>query len=131
MKKGSKAAKRWGAKMRRLRLGATTKKVRVKRKRTRGVSMARRRTTRRTSRRSGVLGGGKLMRGIFPIGGVLGLALAGVAAKTINDSVAPQVIPYQDKAAAFVVGGLPGVAGAFALDMLGKKGTTGTSVAYY
>jgi len=132
MKKGSKAAKAWGAKMRRLRGKTKTVKVR-KTKKKRGVLMARRRysTKRRVSRRSSSMGGGKLMRGFLPVKGILGLALAGIAAKTVNDAVAPQIIPYQDKVAAFTVGGIPAVAGAFALEMFGKKGNVSNSITFY
>ena len=56
MKKGSKEAKAWGRKMKRLRGKTTTKRkvkyVYVKKKKRRASSMARRKTTRRTRRRA-------------------------------------------------------------------------------
>jgi hypothetical protein len=135
MKKGSLAAKKWGAKMRALRNKAVRVIKTKKRSKKRGVvSMARKRrySAKRVRSRSRGIGGGKLMRGLFPITGILGLALTGVAAKTVNDAVAPQMIPHQDKIAAFAVGGLPGVAGAFALEMFkGKNAVAGSSTAFY
>lgn len=89
-----------------------------------GKHMARRRRAKaRYSRRgSGGFGGNKLMRGIFPIGGVIGAALVGAGISTLQAKFLPQMIPYQGPAAGFVVAGIPGAAGAFLRDMF--AGTT-------
>lgn len=98
--------------------------------------MARKRTTkRRTTRRaSSLLSGGKLMNGIFKVPGVFQKALLGLAVSEVSEQMAPKVVPYQNLAIAGVVGGLPGVAGAFLFNMLQGKGvtnTTGTGITFY
>lgn len=66
------------------------------------------------------------MTGFFRPRGILAAALLGVGASIIAQRVAPQVVPFQNLAVAGIVGGLPGVAGAYALQMFaGGGGTTG------
>ena len=65
----------------------------------------------------------RLMRGMIPASGPVGKVLAGVGVAALQERVLPQVIPYQSVAAGFIVGGLPGAAGAFAKSLL--NGGTG------
>ena len=129
LKKGSKKAKAWGRKMKRLRAGALT----PKRKRKRSSTMVKRkRVTRRRS--SSLLSGGKLMNGVFPAKGIISKMLAGLALSEISEQVAPKVVPYQNLIVAGAVGGLPGVAAAFGFNMLQGKGITntqGTGITFY
>lgn len=60
----------------------------------------------------------RLMRGILPVRGPIGKAIAGVGVATLQEKFLPQVIPYQSVAAGFIVGGIPGAAGAFIKQML-------------
>lgn len=64
----------------------------------------------------------RLMRGMLPVGGVIGKVVTGVGVATLQEKFLPQVIPYQSVAAGFIVGGLPGAAGAFAKSMLVGNG---------
>jgi hypothetical protein len=98
---------------------------RVKSKKRRFSNVAR----KRYSRRRGFGGGGKLMSGLFPVPGILGKVLIGAGIATFQEKFLPQMIPYQGAAAGFVVGGLPGAAGALARDML-KGGTTAGNSLY-
>ena len=94
--------------------------------------MARRRSRKSYSRKGSSMGGGKLMNGFFPTHGLLNKVLVGIAASEISESVAPKVIPYQNLAVAGIIGGLPGVAGAFAYNMLQEKGATNnTGITFY
>lgn len=106
-----------------------------KSKRTRRVNiMARKRYSRKSSRRSSGMGGGKLMHGFLGLPPMIQKALVGAAASEISEAVAPKVIPYQNLAVAGIVGGLPGVAGAFAMNMLQGKGVTNatnTGITFY
>ena len=70
------------------------------------------------------------MRGLYPVGGVIGAVLIGAGIATLQEKVLPQMIPYQGAAAGFIVGGLPGAAGALAKDML-KFGAVGTQISNY
>jgi hypothetical protein len=134
LKKGSKKAKAWGAKMKRLRNKVSNPITKKLKRRT--SNMARRRTTRkRTARRSSSLvSGGKLMNGIFKVPVVFQKALLGLAVSEVSEQMAPQVVPYQNLAVAGAVGGLPGVAGAFLFNLIQGKGvtnTTGTGITFY
>lgn len=104
-------------------------------KRTRRVNiMARKRYSRKSIRRSSRMGGGKLMSGFIGLPPIFQKALVGAAASEISEAVAPKVIPYQNLAVAGIVGGLPGVAGAFAMNMLQGKGVTNatnTAITFY
>ena len=88
--------------------------------------MARRRTRRVYARARGgyrryrAAGGGTLMRGLFPVPKLLSSALLGAGTAMIQQRVLPQIHPQQGIAAAFVVAGLPGAVGAFALGFLGN-----------
>lgn len=98
--------------------GKTTRKKPKARRAKKMVKRRRRASRASPRRRSSGLGGGKLMRGLFPVRGVIAAALVGVAVATLQERFLPQAIPYQSVAAGFVVGGLPGAVGAFAKDML-------------
>lgn len=118
LKKGSKAAKAWGARMKRLRTGVSkTFKIRKrKRRRTRGVQMVRH---RKSSRRSSSGFGGKgIMKGLYTPKGIVASMLIGAGAATLAEKVLPNVIPMQNLAVGFVVGGVGGVAGVVARDAL-------------
>ena len=136
MKKGSKKAKAWGAKMKRLR-NKVSSPVKRKLKKRRASNMVRRRTTRRrTARRSSSLvSGGKLMNGYFKLPQFIQKALVGVAVSEVSEQMAPKVVPYQNLAVAGAVGGLPGVAGAFLFNMIQGKGVTNatgvTGITFY
>lgn len=98
---------------------------RGKKTKRRGAKVARRRyrASARRRRSSSGLGGGKLMRGLFPVRGLVAGALVGIGAAMLQQRFLPQVIPYQGAAAGFVVGGIPGAAAAF------LTGSVGSSVA--
>jgi hypothetical protein len=85
-------------------------------------SMARRGRKAYSRHRSSGLGGGKLMRGLFPVSGMIAGALIGAGAATMQEKFLPQVIPYQGAAAGFAVAGIAGAGGALLRDMF--KGTT-------
>ena len=125
MKKGSKAAKAWGAKMRRLRGGkrkTTTRKRRTTRKgmltlkRKRAYS-SKRKSNKPRKRSSSVKKGwtSKLKSGT--LGKVLlGLGAAQAAALAVG-MVAPQYMPIAKPIAALAAGGIPGVAAELVLDL--------------
>lgn len=87
------------------------------------------------SRSRGMFGGGKLMRGMFPVKGVIAAVLVGAGVATLQEKFAPQMLPYQGALAGFAVAGLPGAAGALARDMLkvglGTTAGTGAGVSGY
>jgi len=119
LRKGSAAAKAWGAKMRRLRLGVASKPKRKKARRLRSVVNVARR--RRSSRRaSSGFGGRGLMSGLYHPKGIIASALLGAGAATLTEKVV-NIHPLQGVAVGFIVGGVGGAAGAYARDML--KGT--------
>lgn len=89
-----------------------------------GVIMARR---KRVSHRASGLGGGKLMRGLFPQRGIVGQVLIGAGIATLQEKVLPQVVPYQSEIIAGVVAGIPGSAGSYGRNML-KGGLFGSQV---
>lgn len=60
----------------------------------------------------------RLMRGLLPVRGPIAKAVAGVGVATLQEKFLPQVIPYQSVAAGFIVGGIPGAAGALIKTML-------------
>lgn len=95
-------------------------------KKSRGVSMVRRRSRRAYARpraRSRGITSNKLMKGIFPVGGIIASALVGAGIATLQEKFLPQMIPYQSALAGFAVGGVGGAAGALARDMV-KGGTS-------
>lgn len=87
-------------------------------------TMARRRRAYTRSRRSSPRRGISLMKGIFPVGGLIGSVLIGAGVSALQARFLPQVIPYQGAAAGFAVGGIGGAAGALIGDMLGGNATT-------
>ena len=107
VKSGSKKAK------------AAVKRVKhrkVKRKRTRrGVQMAKRRHSKRSS--SG-FGGKGIMKGLYTPKGIAASMLMGAGAATLAEKVLPNFIPMQNLAIGFVVGGVGGAAGVIARDAL-------------
>jgi len=118
LKKGSKAAKAWGRRMKALRTGVK----RVKRKRSlsrvkspirkrRMKTMARKRVSRR---RSSPRLGGNLMKGIYKPTGIIGMAILGLGAAAASAYV-PVNLPYKEEAAAFIVGGIPAAGAVLAL----------------
>jgi hypothetical protein len=144
LKKGSKAAKAWGAKMRRLRGGkrkrkTTTRKRRTTRKgdltlkrkkaysrmkfhSTRGITLKRKRKSNKPrKRRSSSM---KLPK----FGGTLKKVAIGVGAASLASLaigfIAPQYAGIARPIAAFMAGGVPGVAGELVLDqgLLGNLG---------
>jgi len=60
------------------------------------------------------------MRGLFPVPKLVSSALLGAGAAMIQQKFLPQVVPYQGAAVGFVLGGVPGAVGAFALGLLGN-----------
>lgn len=111
----SQAARSWkGGRKRTLK----PHKIGVKRSK---IPMARRRTRARrvySRARRAYSSENRLMRGILPVRGPVAKAVAGVGVATLQEKFLPQVIPYQSVAVGFLVGGLPGAAGAFAKSML-------------
>jgi len=67
---------------------------------------------------------GGIMGGLYKPTGFIAAALLGAGAATIGEKILPQIIPYQNAALGFVVGGVPGAAGALAKDLL-KTGMIG------
>ena len=126
MKKGSKAAKAWGAKMRKLREGAKKVKSRFKRKTTkkgdprktaRKAYEPRKKTNkpkpskRRMAKKDWK---DKILSG--PIKkAATGLGLATLAALVVG-IVAPQFVPIAKPIAAYVGGGIPGIAAEIVVD---------------
>ena len=127
MKKGSKAAKAWGAKMRRLR-GSGTKKGQVRKTARRAFKKVKRKTISRTTRAlSRPLSRKSYKRrksssGMkFPkFGGTakkiaIGLGAAQIAGLALG-MIAPQLAPIAKPVAALAAGGIPGVAAELVLD---------------
>jgi hypothetical protein len=107
-----------------------SKPKRIKRKRTRGVFMAKR---RRTSKRGNSFGGGnKLMNGFIQPKGIIAKALLGIAVSELSDSFAPQMVPYQGALLAGLVSGVPGAAAAYGINTLQGKNVknVGNAVTY-
>jgi hypothetical protein len=122
MKKGSKAAKAWGAKMRRLRGGgkkrrkSTRKGQRRKTARRAYEGLKRKRKSNKARKRSKsrMSWSSKLKTGT--VGKVLiGLGAAQAAALVVG-MVAPQIAPIAKPVAALAAGGIPGVAAELVLD---------------
>jgi hypothetical protein len=119
MKKGSKAAKAWGAKMRRLRGGGTKRKKSTRKGQ-------RRKTARRAyegiKRKAKSYKRRKSSSGMkFPkFGGTakkiaIGLGAAQIAGLALG-MIAPQLAPIAKPVAALAAGGIPGVAAELVLD---------------
>ena len=119
LKKGSKAAKAWGAKMRRLRGGTkrrkSTRKGQIRRTSRRAYEGLKRKTRKSYKRRKSS-SGMKLPK----LGGtakkiVMGLGAAQIAAMAAALFV-PQFAGIAKPAAALIAGGIPGVAAELVLD---------------
>ena len=138
MKKGSKAAKAWGAKMRRLR--GKTKSTPKRRKTTKSRTIKRRKTTtkrRKTSKIkatkknksmakkgiSSIVSSGIVKKVALGLGGAA-LATAIVSIVAPNSSIGKFAAP----AGAFALGGIEGVIGSFALNMFSGRGGNNTQV---
>lgn len=115
--KRAKMLARLKAMRRKFGLGEFKRKARTRvAKRVGGIRMARRRRGRRAFARRSVSrmgGSGMLMNGLFPVSGIIAKALVGAGAATYQEKILPQMIPFQSEAVGFVVGGVPGAAGAF------------------
>jgi hypothetical protein len=114
LKKGSKAAKAWGAKMRRLR-GSGTKRKKSTRKgqvrKTRAPRARRAYMKLKSYKRKKSSSGMKLPKIPSVIKKVaLGVGAAALAAMAVS-IVAPQFVPIARPIAALAAGGIPGVAG--------------------
>ena len=83
---------------------------------------------KKASRRSSVGGGGKFMRGLFPVKGIFASALLGAGAAMVASRYAPQVHPQQNIAIGFAIGGIPGAAAAWFLQ---GAGGGGNGIVYY
>jgi hypothetical protein len=140
MKKGSKAAKAWGAKMRRLRnkTKSTTKKRKTVRKQVktkRKPAVKKRKTTRLNKTKNKRKPMAK--KGISSIvsSGIVkkvALGLGGAAlATTLISVIAPnsQIGKFAGPAGAFALGGIEGVIGSFALNMVAGQRGNNTQVA--
>ena len=114
LKKGSKAAKAWGAKMRRLRGGGTKRRKSTRRGQVRKT--ARRAYTKikskaKSYKRRKSSSGMKLPKIPSVIKKVaIGIGAASLAAMAVS-IVAPQFVPIARPIAALAAGGIPGVAG--------------------
>jgi hypothetical protein len=120
LKKGSKAAKAWGAKMRRLRGGTkrrkSTRKGQIRRTSRRAYTGLKRKARKSYKRRKSSSG----MK--FPriLGGTgkkiaIGLGAAQLAGLALG-FIAPQFAPIAKPVAALAAGGIPGVAAELVLD---------------
>jgi hypothetical protein len=133
LKKGSRAAKAWGAKMKRLRNKSTrTIKVKTKRRKTgSSVSMVRRRKSYRKRAKSAT---SSLMHGVFKPKGLIASVVLGMGAAALSQYV-PIAVPYKQEVAAGLVGGVPAAVGVFALKQmptinLGSIGANGYVAGY-
>ena len=70
--------------------------------------------------------------GLIHPSGLLQKALLGAGASAIAEKFLPQVVPYQNVAVGFAVGGIGGAGGALIKDMVGgfKSSGTGTPLNY-
>jgi len=92
-----------------------------------GIKMAKRRGVKRSR-----TAGGMLSKGILPVGGIIGAALLGAGAASLQEKVLPQYHSLQGVAIGFAVGGVGGAAGAYARNMLnGNSSTSKSSVTGY
>lgn len=76
---------------------------------------------------SGGFGGRGMMSGIIKPRGLIAAIILGAGAATLAEKIMPQVIPYQNAAIGFAVGGIGGAVGALGRDML-KGGISGGTV---
>jgi len=118
VKSGSKKA-RASSPRKKKRLNTQSPKTKKRRVRT----VARRKTSRRVSRRSVK---GSLMNGFFKPRGLIAAAVLGMGAASIASQINVPV-PYKREAAAFLVGGVPAVAGVIAGDAIAGKISSGAS----
>ena len=120
MKKGSKAAKAWGAKMRRLRGGKRKTTTRRRRTTRKGMlTLGRKRAyTKRNSNKPAKRRSSGLKLPKFP--SVLKKAAIGIGAATLAGMavgiIAPQFVGIAKPVVALVAGGIPGVAAELIVD---------------
>ncbi len=140
MKKGSKAAKAWGAKMRRLRGGGSKRKKSTRkgqrRKTARRAYEGIKRKTRKSYKRRKSSSSMKLPKIPSVIKKVaIGVGAASLAGMAVS-IVAPQFVPIARPIAALAAGGIAGVAGELLINqgllgnitgMLGGGGTQSTA----
>jgi len=138
MKKGSLAAKKWGAKMKRLRNGvkrAAPRTIKLKRRTSgRKVNMARRKKSYRRRSPSIRSASSSLMHGVFKPKGIIASIVLGMGAAALSQYV-PINVPYKQEVAAGLIGGIPAAAGVFALKQLptinlGSIGSNGYVAGY-
>ena len=121
MKKGSKAAKAWGAKMRRLRGGGSKRKKSTRkgqrRKTARRAYEGLKRKARKSYKRRKSSSGMKFPRILGGAGKkiAIGLGAAQLAGLAVG-MIAPQFAPIAKPVAALAAGGVPGVAAELILD---------------
>ena len=121
LKKGSKAAKAWGAKMRRLRGGGTKRKKSTRkgqrRKTARRAYEGLKRKARKSYKRRKSSSGMKFPRILGGAGKkiAIGLGAAQLAGLAVG-MIAPQFAPIAKPVAALAAGGVPGVAAELILD---------------
>jgi hypothetical protein len=124
LKKGSKAAKAWGAKMRRLRGGGkkrktTTRKRRTTRKgdltlkRKKAFSSKSKRKSNKPRKKSNSMKMPKVPSILKKV--AIGLGAATLASMAVG-VFAPQFVPIARPVAAFIGGGIPGVAAELVID---------------
>jgi hypothetical protein len=121
LKKGSKAAKAWGAKMRRLRDGGSKRKKSTRkgqrRKTARRAYEGLKRKARKSYKRRKSSSGMKFPRILGGAGKkiAIGLGAAQLAGLAVG-MIAPQFAPIAKPVAALAAGGVPGVAAELILD---------------
>lgn len=113
--------------------GAKSKRIKIKRKtKKRGVSfMAKRRRSSRRYSRGLSSGRGIINNGIYKPSGIIEKALLGMGASTLQEKIAPQVIPYQSEIVGFAVGGWAGALGSFARTFLKVGNISGSGANLY
>ena len=120
LKKGSKAAKAWGAKMRRLRGGGKKRRKSTRkgqrRKTARRAYEGLKRKTRKSYKRRKSSSGMKMPKmPSFVKKVAIGLGAATLASMAVG-VFAPQYVPIARPIAAYLGGGIPGVAGELIID---------------
>ena len=128
LKKGSKAAKAWGAKMRRLRGGGkksrkSTRKGQRRKTARRAYEGLKRKTRKSYKRRKSSSSMKMPKMPSFVKKVAIGLGAATLASMAVG-VFAPQYVPIPGPIAAYLGGGIPGVAGELIIDnnILGKLG---------
>ena len=120
LKKGSKAAKAWGAKMRRLRGSSTKRKKSTRKGQSRKTARRAYEGIKRKARKSYKRRKSSSSMRMPKIPGVIKKIAIGLGAATLASMAvgifAPQFVPIARPVAAFIGGGIPGVAGELIID---------------